>query len=371
MIIPSNVIKFAAGEQNLGVYKMFADYWSHYRALNGAKGVEYQEAKLDGTKISFAEKEEAMNAAMRKEIMRVAGVQSFEQFAIEQWATNPMVSWATFAVVNAMVDMVLPETIIDSIGIYTDVRTIGWGDSAAFDIEPRDLFVVSKAGHAQRTSEIHKQFKGQVTLLPEMRELTVQTSLYKMLCGTESLANFVAKVVRSMETQVTLDAYNAFNTAMLALPSTATTGLLVAGYSQDALVRVCQQVSAWNGGQKAVVIGTQRALVNVLPDDANYRYMLDSDYVKMGYMRTAFGYDVMSLPQVADWTSPYALALSDSTLYIVSPSANKLLKMVIEGSTLSNTSQPFQNSNLTQNSTLWKSWGVGVVTNSIFGAITL
>jgi hypothetical protein len=198
MRIPTNILNFAAGESNLAVYKMFADYWKQYLSMNGDKKHEFQTVKEDGTPISFAEKEDKMNAALRKEIVRVSGIQNFADFAVEQWVTNPMISWASFAVVSAMVDMILPETIIDSIGMYTDVRTIGWGDSAAFDVEPRDLFVVSKAGKAQRSSEVHKQYKGQVTILPVMHELTTQVSLYKVLSGSESLAAFVAKVVRSL-----------------------------------------------------------------------------------------------------------------------------------------------------------------------------
>ena len=129
MKIPSQVISFA-GDANLAPYKMFADYFAHYRSMNGAKNVEFQTAVIgeDGVShpISFSEKEEKMNAALRREIMRVAGIQDFAQFPIETWANHPTLRWATFAVVSAMIDMVLPETIIDSIGIYSDVRTIGW-----------------------------------------------------------------------------------------------------------------------------------------------------------------------------------------------------------------------------------------------------
>lgn len=365
MKIPSNVRTFAMSDENLKTYEMFRDYYNHYLASNGKKVFGYDE------NISFSEKEEKMNAALKREIIRVAGVQSFSDFPVEQWATNPMISWATWAVVSTMIDMILPDSIIDTIGLYTDVRVIGWGDSAAFDVESRDLFVVSKSGRSQRSSEVHKQFKGQVTLLPEMHEITVQVSLYKVLCGLESLAAFVMKIVRSMETQVALEAYTAFETAMAALPSTTTTGLQVSGYSQDSLVRLCEQVTAWNQGNKAIVVGTQRALVNVLPDDANYRYELESDFVKIGFIRTAFGYDVLALPQVAKITTPWSLALSNSYLYILSPSAPKLLKMVLEGTTLSNTDTTFQNANLMQNSTLWKSWGIGVATSATAGVIAL
>ena len=374
MKIPNQVLTFA-GEQNLAPYKMFVDYWNHYRALNGAKNVEYQKNSItpEGAvvEISFAEKEEKLNAALKREIMRVAGVQNFDQFPLETWANHPTLRWATFAVVSAVIDMVLPDAIIDHIGIYSDVRTIGWGDSAAFDISPRDLFIVSKAGRSKRTTELHKQFRGQVTVVPEPREMTVFVSLMKVLAGKESLAEFVLKMTRSFETALAVDVYNAFYTAMDAIDSTAATGLLVAGYSQSEFVRLSQTVAAWNGGGKPLAIGTQRALASILPANANYRYDLASDYVKLGYIRDFQGTDIMVIPQIADWQTPFGLLLSDSRIWIVSPSSQKIIKVVLEGSVLSYTSDVYANANLIQTSTMIKSWGTALATNAVAATIQL
>ncbi len=72
----------------------------------------------------------------------------------------------------------------------------------------------------------------------------------------------------------------------------------------------------------------------------------------------------MAIPQVADWSSPFKLLLDDTRLYVVSPSANKIIKLVLEGSTMSNVDAPFANANLTQAATLFKSWGAAVATNA-------
>lgn len=374
MKIPSQVITFA-GAENLTPYKQFVDYYNHYRSMNGAKNVEYQTHVVTpegvSTPISFSEKEDKMNAALKREIMRVAGITNFSDFPIETWANHPTLKWATFAVISAMIDMILPETIIDSIGIYSDVRTIGWGDSAAFDVSPRDLFIVSKAGRSKRTTELHKQFKGQVTVIPEPREMTVFVSLMKVLAGKESLADFVVKMTRSFETALSYDVYDAFSTAMGAVTNTASTGLRVAGYTQAEFVRLSQTVAAWNGGAKPIAIGTQRALANILPSNANYRYEIDSDFVKVGYLRNFQGTDIMVLPQIADYTTPFALKLSDSKIWLVSPSSQKIVKVVLEGSALSYTSDVYANANLIQTSTLIKSWGTAIATNAVAAEITL
>jgi len=369
-MIPDNVIKFAS-EKNLAPYLMFQDYYNHYRFTQGTKNLTFSQVDDKGEPITFAEKEKLMNAALKREILRVAGIHNIEEFPLEQWASNPMLNWATFAVVSSMIDMILPDVLIENIGLYTDIRNIGWGDSASFDIEANGLFVVSKGGRAQKNTNLHKQFKGTITVTPEPRQLTVGVSLYRVLSGAESLARFVSKMVMSLESQVTIDAYNAFATLMASLPTTATTGLQVSGYSQADLMRLCAQVEAWTR-QKPVIVGTNIAMLNVLPDDANYRYDLTgSEYVRLGYVRTAFGYDTMILPNIADWTTQWGRVVSDSYLWILAPGSQKLLKLVMEGSTLSNTEGVWENANLIQRATMVKSYGVDVVTNTTCATIAL
>jgi hypothetical protein len=147
--------------------------------------------------------------------------------------------------------------------------------------------------------------------------------------------------------------------------------LLVAGYTQSEFVRLSQTVAAWNGGAKAVAIGTQRALASILPSNANYRYDFQSEYVKVGYLRDFQGTDIMVLPQVADWQTPFGLKLSDSRIWLVSPSSQKLIKVVLEGNVLSYTSDIYANANLVQTSTMIKSWGTAVATNAVAATIQL
>lgn len=371
--ISPRILTFAGGESNIKPYEMFKDYYHHYMAaVRGKKNVEYKKVNAEGKEISFAEKEAQMNEVLINEIKRVAHIGDMSDFTVETYANHPTFKWATFAVVDKMIDMVLPETIIDTIGIYTDVANIDMGDSAAFDVTPRDLFVVTKAGHGKRLSEIHKQFKGQVTLIPEEHDITVGVSLYRVLAGKESLAEFTMKAMQSLESQMTLDAYNAFNTAMTNLPTTPVGGeLKLAGFTQVGATQLAERVTTFNQGAKAVFVGTPVAVRNILPDDANYRYDIESDYVKIGYVRTAFGYDVMPISQVADWANPFKTLLDDTRIYVLSPSSQKLIKLAIEGSTLAVTSDVFGDANLNQTTNLKKFWAAGVATNATAGMITL
>jgi len=347
--------------KNETLARAYLDYWYHTNHIEGRYNLDY----------SLDEKEAMVNRALREEIIKRANLGIVAEAPIEEWFFYPNVAAAAFSVVGSLIDMILPDSILDSIGMYSDVRMIGWGDSAAFDVEPRDLFVVSRGTLGKREAEVRKQYNGQVTIVPEVHTITVGVSLYRVLAGKESLAAFTTKAIKSIETQMTIDVYHSMAAAMAALPNTATTGLRISGYTQAGLVRLAEQVTAWNGGSKAVLLGTAVGLLNVLPNDANYRYDLESKYVSIGSIPTISGIDIMRLPQVADIYTPWGRVLSDTVLWLVSPAANKIVKLVLEGNTLANTTGTFEKADLRQTTTLWKSWNVGIATNATAGTITL
>ncbi|HAU85790.1 MAG TPA: hypothetical protein DCW90_09890 [Lachnospiraceae bacterium] len=351
------------------VRKAFKDYFFQYMDETGKmSNMAYSKVK------SFSEKEKDINALMNKEIQKLSGINFASDSVVskEMLSQNPNYQWATFAVVNSLIDMIIPDVLDKSIGIYTETKYINWGDSALFTVKPNDLFYVSKAGRNQRTVEFQRQFNTQVSVVPENREITVDVNFYRMLCGYDSLAEFVMKAILSLEAQITRDVYTAFDTAMEALPAApAAASLKVAGWSQASAVRLAQVVTAYNHGSKAMFVGTQGALQNVLPDNANYRYGLDSDYVTLGYVKNAFGFDCLVLPQIAIWDDMYKLGLRDDRIYVMSPASQSIVKLVYEGNTISNTVPAQLSANLTEQTTLMKSYGIGIATNATVGEITL
>lgn len=323
-----------------------------------------------GNPLTFEKKEKELSRLFRKEVYRLANMNYSSEIDLVHFATNPNIVWSAFAIIDSMVEMVIPSTLIESMGAYTDIRVGGFGDTFKFDVKSRDLFPVTKASRNKRMAELQKQYNGTVILNPENHMVTVYVSLYRVLSGLESLGDFVAKAVMSMENEMTYDVYNAFNTAMTNLPTTPVDGeLKFVGYSQSNLTKLIERVAAFNRA-KPVILGTRLALQAVLPSDANYRYDLESNYVKLGYIPNFMGADVIMLPQIADWKNPFKLLLDDTRIYVVSPGSQKIVKLCLEGSTITNTGGVFDAADLTQTTTLSKSWVAGVVTNSVAGVIT-
>lgn len=361
-----NLVCFSDNRNDVEI--AFRDYMGQYLTETaGRTGYTYDK------NVAFSEKEKKVNALMMKEISKLSGL-SFSNQAVsaEMMASNPTLRWASFAVVNSLIDMIVPDVIDKSIGAYTETRYGAYGDNFSFTVEPNDLFYVSKVGRDQRTTEFQKQFVGQTTITPEARALTVSVNFYKVLCGKESLAKFAMKAVLSLEAQITKEVYVAFNTAMEKIPYTSQSeGLYSKGWSQDTAIRIAQTVSAYNNGADSIFMGTKLALNKVMPQNANYRYTFDSEYVKVGYIRNFMGYDAMEMRQVADWKNPHKLVLNDNRIYVMSPAAGKPVKLCYEGAA-HNINRQFEDSaDLEATTTIFKSYGIGIATNALVGIIRL
>ena len=320
MPMMESLVTFTGGnEKALDTYKGMRDYYFHYMsAVEGKKGYGDFDAS-----VSLDEKEEKMHKALLAEVERVSGCPRGDM-PFEAWSMSPQVKWATFAVVGAMIDAVLPDTIIKSIGIYTDIHTVGFGETLEFEVQPNSIFTVSESAEANRKGFNKKQFAINETLRAVNHQITVQTQLYKVLSGKENLARFVRKAVISVETKMNLDAYNTL--ANLVANVNFPAALKVTGYSADDAITLAQTVEAYNNGAKVSFIGTKKAIYQMLPDASKgYRMITDASNPQINIVRGIFDWDIIELPQVATGIG-YGLALDDHKVYVMSTGAEKIIK---------------------------------------------
>ena len=365
MPMMESLVTFAGGnEKALDTYKGMRDYYFHYMsAVEGKKGYGDFDAS-----VSLDEKEEKMHNALLAEVERVSGCPR-GAMPFEAWSMSPQVKWATFAVVGAMIDAVLPDTIIKSVGIYTDIHTVGFGETLEFEVQPNSIFTVSQSANAQRKGFNKKQFAINETLQAVPYQITVQTQLYKVLSGKENLARFVRKAVISVETKMNLEAYNTLAglVANASFPAT----LKVTGYSADDAITLAQTVEAYNQGAKVSFIGTKKAIYQMLPDASKgYRMITDASAPQINIVRGVFDWDIIELPQVATGVN-YGLALDDHKVYVMSTGADKVIKGVIEGVTLANSNDFYDTADLTSSATMTKRFGFAACSNTVMGVITV
>jgi len=343
--------------------KAMSDYFNQCQSEKGLVNRQFS------TEFTKDQKEEVINKLFAEEVERRSGVAQSAFNNVYEYANAPQVRTYADSIMNFLIDMILPETLIGSIGILADMRFGGYDDSFKFDIENNALFAVSSAGRRIKTAPAQVLENTTATLTPYNHMVSVIVDLPAVFAGRKSLAKYMMKVVRSIESQMLYEAYDAFYSAM---ESVNTPSAFVQGnYDEKGLITLCEKVTAYNQGRKAVIFGTPVALKSVLPTSLSTRILLDNEYVKNGSLSVFNGYDVVPMAQVADYTSStYALKLHDDRIYVVAPASDKIVKVAI-AETLSNTDGIFDNANRVQAGTINKAWAVGVITNSVAGVVKL
>lgn len=348
----------AFAESSPELYTMFKDYFEHTQANKGIQG------KVFSAK-SISDKETAINKAFCAELEKRVPRQGLDD---AHYAQNAMVKSFADAIVDTLIDMILPETLLQSVGLIADIRFVEWGDSANFELENNALFNVSQAGYRQKNAIFQKLENTTATIAPIAHEVSVILSLFEVLTGRQSIAKYIMKATKSIESQMLYEAYTAFTTAVTA--GSVPSALKITNYAEKDAISLAEKVTAWNQGKKAVYVGTPVALKSLLPSNSNYRYTLNDEFVKLGYIPQFNTYDVVPMEQIADYASTtYGLKLDDTKIFVVSPASDKVVKIVV-GGTLSNTSGTFENANLAQTGSIMKAYSVATITNSIAGYIS-
>jgi hypothetical protein len=209
-----------------------------------------------------------------------------------------------------------------------------------------------------------RQYKNQESLIPENRAITVEEDYYRILAGKRNLAEYSLKIVMAFEEQMQVDIYNAINDTYSSLGA----NFKAAAYTQASFVQLAERVSAANGGANVTAFGTKTALSYILPDNDNLKLGLGTEYSKTGYIRDFMNVNMMQLKQKVEWTSgDYDFKLDNTRIYFVSTNVNKLVKVAIEGDTMTFSDVAERQANLYETQTMQKRWAVGLITNAKYG----
>ena len=259
---------------------------------------------------------------------------------------------ASFAVVDATVNAILPQVLTPAFGLFTDFRFVSLGDVVKFKIMPNQFFTVSKGGTGERTIHRQKDFAQDIIVAPVEHIVTVYTDMYRVLAGKEDIADFVARVVLAIEQAMYGDALNALMTGLTNLPvgSYNYTG----AFDMKTLVKMAETVQVYNAGVRPIIAGSATALMNVLPDSTlGYRGNYDANGGSIELIKNVYGYDVIKMDNAA--AQGGGLVLPDDKIFVVSPAQDKLVKGVVSNA-LTNSNQFYDNADLTSDYTTRKMW---------------
>lgn len=317
---------------------------------------EYYNCKADSTRVPSVpmyEMSEKINRGFFGEIERLSGASRTEN--PNSWMANPMVQWASFAIVNEVTNSLVPQYMTNSLSPFVDLKTVGYGDVVKFDIKPRALYTVSRGGQGERTSFRQKSFKGTVTVAPIEHLVTVFADMYAVLAGKEDIADFVRLAVISIEREMTADAINALATGLDTANNYPAQFIETGAFNAQTAIKLGQRIQAYNYGAKPVIMGTAAALSKVLPDySAGFRMNVAGADGAVRIMKDFYGFDLFELTQIPSGNN-FGTLLDDNTLYFVSPAVDKVVKGVMSN-TLTNSNQFYDNADISQNFTMKRLW---------------
>ena len=274
---------------------------------------------------------------------------------------------ASFAVVDATVNAILPQVLTPAFGLFTDFRFVSLGDVVKFTIMPNQFFTVSRGSVGERTVHRQKDFAQDIIVAPVEHIVTVYTDMYRVLAGKEDIADFVARVVLAIEQAMYSDALNALMTGLNNLPTG--TYNISGAFDMKTLVKMAETVQVYNAGVRPIIAGSATALMNVLPDSTlGYRGNYDANGGSIELIKNVYGYDVIKMNNAA--AQGGGLVLPDDKIFVVSPAQDKLVKGVVSNA-LTNSNQFYDNADLTSDYTTRKMWEFTYASASKAGVYTV
>ena len=317
-----------------------------------AGNTDFYEAAVDNYLNPTPEKAKLVDTAFFAE-MEAKSCLKREGLAPEAWATNPSVKWASFAIVDAVINAILPSVLTPAFGVFMDLRFVGVGDIMKFRVQPNTLYTVSKGGKGERTTFRQKKYAGDVIVAPEEHIVTIYTDMYRVLAGLDSPSEFIRLVVMSVEQDMYAEAVDALVTGLTAVTN-GTPYTYTGNFDMAQLLKMAERVQVFNQGVRPVIAGTAVALMNVIPDSTSgYRMVTEAAGGYIDFMRGVFGFDVMRLNQAA--SKDGNLVLPDDRLFIISPAQDKLVKGAVSNA-LTNSNQFYDNADISENYTYRKNY---------------
>lgn len=276
----------------------------------------------------------------------------------------------------ALIETILSQTVVEGLqeddffNNLVEFHDVAEGDQNIFRIEDNELFIVSEI--ADGTQGIRRQRLGGATetsIPTSLRAVRIYEELNRILAGRVDFNEFIDKVAESFRRKLLDEVYTLWS-GISASQLGGTVYFPAAGpYDEDELLDLIAHVEAAANGKQATIIGTKKALRNLVPS-------IQSDHGKedtynLGYFGKFFGTPVFAIPQ-RHRVGSTAFLMDDNVINIIAGD-DRPIKVVREGDPLVIMGDPKANADLTQEYFYAEKYGVGLVAarNTGIGRLTM
>ncbi len=270
----------------------------------------------------------------------------------------------------SLVEEILAATVLD--GLHGDEffmamveeRNLPEGDQNVFVVEDSDVFVVSEI--ADGTQGLRRQRLGgasEIAIPTSLKGVKIYEELNRVLSGRVDFNYLIDKVAESFRRKVLEDVATAWNGVTSDQLGGVTYFPTAGAYDEDALLDLIAHVEAASGGKTATVVGTKKALRNLVPAYQGQQSL--NDLYTTGFYGSFYGTPCVYVPQ-RHKAGTTDFAMDDDVLTIVAGD-ERPIKFVYEGEPLVIMGDPLTNGDLTQEYMYADKYGVGIVLASNHG----
>lgn len=273
-------------------------------------------------------------------------------------------------VLGEVIKVIVPEVVNEQFeGYLAEVKQIGYGDTAIFQIESNDLFKVNSKAEGVRKGVDQHMFDDEITVIPAPLTIDASIDWYPFAAGIFDMGNFALKIARSYEAYI----FQKIVSGMLTAEAEWGAAYAANGVDVESFGVLRDRVSAANGGMNVIAIGTRVALA-AASLTGNYQVEIGEEMNKVGYLDQYLGVPLIGLnnPMKPRTTNASAeLILSNKKIYLIPVGGTKPIKVVFEGQEVSVEFNPDKTADRKYGISIEIRVGISAVCGSKYGTITL
>lgn len=246
---------------------------------------------------------------------------------------NTVFSEKFFGVVSQALPTIITSTVNYMFMEMADTRNIGWGDTAHFKIQSKNIFTVNKIGIGNKRGAVQRLYAEDITVDPQFREITIGLDWYQMVTGRYDFGDWMYRVGLSYATDISKLVYDQIDSSYASLPAP----LKLATFTDKNWTDISQRVSLANGNLPVYALGTLTALGGVIPSNDYLKMELGQEFADTGYLGKYKGTPMLRVPQALvpnTVNTTLDFAIDDTRIYFICMDADKPVKLVFEGTAL-------------------------------------
>lgn len=270
---------------------------------------------------------------------------------------------------------VIPTVVASGYDQLYDVTQVGFGDSAAFQVESNELFIVNDLAEGIRNGAQQTASNTEYTIQAQRQTISLYCDWYHVAAGKQNWGSLLAKVGASFAAYVMGRVAKVMSDVITTAGEHGIAGYIANGMTDANWLTTARNVSLANGGAQVYALGTNIALADVLPADAqSFRYGEAGSIVRDGYLPE---YKKIPLIELGNCLVPNTIngtpevVLDDDIIYMLPLGFNKPVHVVMEGNSVSVQRDPMYAADHTYGFTVDMRLGVGIVIRSKIGCIQL